>query len=648
MSRHLTIDDLGTIAVPEQPALSPDATRIAYVLRTVDTAHDRTVRRLCLVDVDGGPPRTLTEGPSDSAPAWSPQGRLAFLRADGGPAQIWLTDGGTPTRLTALPLGAGPPVWSPDGSAMAFTAPVDRDAVEGEDDGARERRATTPLVTERLDYQVDGEGHPRARRRHLHVVDVASGACRQVTDGDWNAGTPAWSPNGRTLAFPAAMDADSDLTRRSGAYLVDAGGGKAPHRVGLAVGSAGALSWTADGTALLVAGTVGPPNKHYALLRVSVDDGTVEDLGRELDRNVMFGSPGYPGAVPRDTDDGRHILFCVRDRAQTHLYTVGKAGGSPTPLVTGGTRNASALSTAAGRVAYVLATERSFGEIASVDLATGTETLHTDYASALDGVETYVRVEREFVISDGRRVQGWIMRAPDATGPQRLLLDMHGGPHNAWSGVLDEVHLHHHELVARGWTVLLLNPRGSDGFGEEFFTAATAGWGVTDAKDFLEPLDTLVAEGIADPARLAVTGYSYGGFMTCFLTSRDSRFAVAVAGGLISDLTSMAGTADNARGLSESEFGGRPWADRARYAAMSPLSRVEYVRTPTLIMHGLADVRCPLGQAQQWHTALRELGVPTRLVLYPGAFHGFRLNGRPSHRQDYSRRVVDWVERWTN
>ena len=168
---------------------------------------------------------------------------------------------------------------------------------------------------------------------------------------------------------------------------------------------------------------------------------------------------------------------------------------------------------------------------------------------------------------------------------------------------------------------------------------------MSDARDFLEPIDSLVRERIADPARLAVTGYSYGGYMTCYLTSRDSRFAAAIAGGAISDLTSMAGTADNRRPLSESEFGGQFWMDRQRYADMSPLTSVDKVATPTLILHGEADVRCPLGQAQQWHTALRERGVPTRLVIYPGGSHLFAVNGRPSHRLDYNRRVVDWLQR---
>jgi CubicO group peptidase (beta-lactamase class C family) len=194
--------------------------------------------------------------------------------------------------------------------------------------------------------------------------------------------------------------------------------------------------------------------------------------------------------------------------------------------------------------------------------------------------------------------------------------------------------------------VLLLNPRGSDGYGSAFYNAALRAWGEADARDLLEPLDQLVAEGVADPGRLAVTGYSYGGYMTCYLTSRDDRFAAAVAGGVVSDLVSMSGTSDTAHVLSEHELGGPWWDSRDHYEAMTPLARIESVKTPTLIYHGAADVRCPVGQAQQWHTALRERGVPTRLVLYPDAAHLFVLDGRPSHRADFNRRVIDWVEQY--
>ena len=292
----------------------------------------------------------------------------------------------------------------------------------------------------------------------------------------------------------------------------------------------------------------------------------------------------------------------------------------------------------------MISTPTSYGEVAVVDLAGSGVEVRTGYGPDPAEIELFAREERAFTISDGTAVQGWLMRDPEAPTPQPLLLDIHGGPHNAWNGAADSIHLYHQELAARGWAVLLLNPRGSDGYGENFYRAALEDWGESDAQDFLEPIDALVAEGIADPERLAVTGYSYGGYMTCYLTSRDERFAAAVAGGVVSDLVSMGGTSDDAHLLSRYELGGEPWAVGDRYQAMSPLSRVESVVTPTLVYHGEADRRCPVGQAQQWYTALRERGVPTTLVLYPDEGHLFILDGRPSHRRDFNRRVTDWVE----
>jgi CubicO group peptidase (beta-lactamase class C family)/poly(3-hydroxybutyrate) depolymerase len=374
------------------------------------------------------------------------------------------------------------------------------------------------------------------------------------------------------------------------------------------------------------------------------EDGAVENLAGPLDRNVMPGGPAYPGGLPQLTEDGRTVVFCVRDRGCTHVYSAPVDGGAPEPVLAGAGRVASGLSVAGGAAAVTLATPTSLGEIVVVDLASGEE--HVRTAHGASDVDLYLREERTFSISDGSEVHGWLMRDASRTGPQPLLLDVHGGPHNAWNGAADELHLYHQELVDRGWTILIVNPRGSDGYGEDFYDGVRGAWGVSDAKDFLEPIDELVAEGTADPKRLAVTGYSYGGYMTCYLTSRDGRFAAGVAGGVVADLTTQAGTADMGHFMNEYELGGRPWSDRERFDTMSPYAAIDHVDTPTLILHGAADLRCPVGQAQQWFTALRERGVPTRLVLYPEAGHLFILEGRPSHRIDYNQRVIDWVEEY--
>jgi dipeptidyl aminopeptidase/acylaminoacyl peptidase len=635
MTRRMQLDDLTRLAVPSQPALSPDGSQVAYVLRTLDADRDRSHDELWVVPAAGGTARRLTAGPQDTSPAWSPDGsQLAFLRA--GQLHVLAHDGGEPRRVTDLPRGAGAPSWSPDGSRLAFAAPVDPT------DG------TGPLVARRLDYQTDGVGMFGSVRNQLHVVDLASAACRQVTDGPDHAGQPAWLPDGSTVAFVRRVGDDSDLTLRSAVHLLDVDDAKGrPRQVGSAGGVAGTVVLDADGEHLLVVGHPGDPVGHQHLQRVPLAGGEAVSLTAHLDRNVMPGAAAYPGGRPQRDGDGR-LLFCIRDRGCTHLWAIDDTSAPEArPLLAGEDRVVSGLSVVGTTAVVALTTATSYGEIVALDLTTGTESVLTDHGASVADVELFRHESRTFTISDGTEVQGWLLRDPERQGPRPLLLDVHGGPHNAWNGAADEMHFYHQELVSRGWAVLLVNPRGSDGYGEAFFDGVNGAWGVADADDFLEPLDDLVAEGVADPDRLAVTGYSYGGFMTAWLTGHDQRFKAGVAGGIVSDMVSMYGTADDGVCLSAYELGGAPWDEPERYAAMSPLTTVTDVTTPTLVLHGLADLTCPVGQAQQWHSALRSRGVPTELVLYPDASHVFILAGPPSQRIDYGRRLVDWVEQHT-
>ncbi len=646
MTRRMRIEDLLALTVPSQPSVSPDGSSIAYVLSGNDAAADTAVSALWITDAAGSA-RPLTHGTTDTSPAFSPDGSVIAFQRDG---QLWTLPvaGGEPKQLTTLPLGAGAPVWSPGGTRIAFAAPVDYAASDSDGDAERARRTAAPIVTDGVGYQVDGAGYLRTLRSQVHVVDVETGELRQLTDGAEHAGSPAWSPDGATIAFTAHPEGVDELAMRSSVYFIDAVDPKAlPRAVAFGDGFAGTVTFTPEGNGLVVVGWTGDPRAHAGLFAVDLATGQVTELAASLDRNVMPGAPAYPGALPQFTADG-DVLFAIRDRGCTHLYVVPFTGGEPR-LVHGGEGHVvSGLSVAGSAAAIALATPTSFGEIVAVDLGTGAETVVTAHGDTLAEVELFARESREFVISDGVTVQGWVIRDPEVTGATPLLIDVHGGPHNAWNAAADEMHLYHQELAARGWTVLIVNPRGSDGYGTEFYDAVFGAWGEADRNDFLEPIDQLVAEGLADPKRLAITGYSYGGFTTCYLTSRDDRFAAAVSGGVVADLVSMGGTSDDAHFLSVAELGALPWksGDRERLAELSPYTHVDKVTTPTLVLQGGDDVRCPVGQAEQWHYALREQGVPTRLVIYPGASHVFPLLGKPSHRIDFCTRIVGWVEQY--
>lgn len=620
--RPLELDDLYRFAIPSEPAIAPDGRSVAYVLRTTDREADKDVKAIWLVTGDDR--RRIAEG---RAPAWSPDGTtLAFVREQ---IQL-LTAGGEPRQVTELPHGAGAPVWSPDGTRIAFSAFV----------GAAE---PGPYVIDHVGYRVDGVGIRRGRHQQLHVLDVASGTVTQVTDAPRDAGDPAWAPDGSRLAFVARADAEEGGLATA-AHVLDLASGVV-ERVGPA-GFVETVRWSPAGDALLVVGATEVQIGHLGLLLVTLDSGTVVDLAAPLDRNVRPGHAGWHGGRPQYLSDGRTVAFCVSDHGRTHAYTVDAASpGMPQPLVTDPdvVLAGVSLATEAGVAAVVAIGPRSHGEVMLLDLATGAlRPLTTHTATALPEVGWVEPEQRSFAISDGTTVQGWVLRGA-ADGPSPLHLDVHGGPHLAWGAHQEPAHPYHQLLVAHGFTVLLLNPRGSDGYGEKFYTGEIGAWGFAEEADLLEPVAQLVAEGVADPDRITVGGYSYGGFMVCHLTSRTDVFARAVVGAGLCDLAAATGTSDLSPIYTVLENGALPYTDPELVHSQSPISRVAAVRTPTLLLHGLADDRCPPSQAEQWFTGLRMQGVPAQLVLYPGESHQLIADGTPSSRVDYNRRLVDWA-----
>lgn len=659
-------DELYRIPFVSDARLSPDGRRVAFVVTQADRDADEDRSRIWMVDADGeAAPRVLTTGPADSQPRWSPDGRwLAFVgrRAGHDRSQLWVlpTDGGgEPRRITAVDGGVGGPVWSPDGSRLAFTSacPTEATPTEGKPTQRTATQGTptdrhAPYVVRQLGWKADGRGWLR-RRPQVFVVDVEGGEPRQLTSGPGSAGSPAWSPDGRRLAAAGSFEPDPDLEPASHIYLVDADDSHepgAPVRLTHHRGQASAPVFTPDGSTVVFAGTAGPEVGHERLFRVPVGGGVPEAITAGFDRNVMVGAPAYPGASPIITPDGRQVLFCARDQGLTHVYAVPLSGGEPVKLVGTPETSVSGLSLGSDgrRAAMVESGPDGPGEVGVFAVDDGSVDRRTRLAT--DVLGNRHRFEpRSFRAPDGVEAHGWVMRARSGAGAGPLLLDVHGGPHNAWSPVFDGVHLYHHMLAEAGWNVLIINPRGSDGYGEAFHNGLVEkGWGQDDVQDFMSAVDALVDAGEADPDRLAVAGYSYGGFMTATLTARTDRFRVAVAGGVVVDLVGWTGSFDIGEVWAAAELGTAVAGGIDRLLAQSPISIVDRVRTPTLVLHGAEDHRCPVTQAEQWFSALRSQGVETEMVLYPGEGHLFILQGRPSHRVDYNQRIFDWLTSHVN
>lgn len=640
MSRRPTIADLAAFRETSAPVLLPDDSAVIAVRTRVDESG-RTVSELVRYDLDGAGWRAtdLTSGARDSGPAITPDGTaVLFVRAGDGGSDLsrMPAGGGEPERLTEGLQVTGEIAVSPDGGRAAFTVLVD--------DGLGDDGVKAPVVVSGLpQHVVDGLGFVGEARHQVFVLDLTDAGAtprRLSVPGD-HCGSATWSPDGQTLAFVRTSFADEEAQLRKRVVLAEGFDEAEEPTLRLpftAQSVSGPLTFEADGARVLAIGSeelVVAPDR---LLALDLGTEASEDLNPGLDRGVMGGKPGYPGGAPAYAADGR-LYFCIRDEGRTTLRSRGPEGDlREHDLGEGGV--VSGLSVGRERAVAVVATPSAPAEVVALDLTSGEVTpVSRDLADALPDVQFLATQPRWFTIGDGTRVHGWLLRDPSTSGPAPTLIDIHGGPHNAWTGVADTAHLYHQELAAAGWNVLTLNPRASDGYGAEFFRATHGAWGEADQQDFVEALQSLVEEGIADADRLVAMGYSYGGFMAGWLSAHTDLFAAVICGGMVSDNRGMTASSDLGGYLRALELGDSPGAEDR----LAPITYVDQVRTPTLILHGQQDMRCPVAQAELWYSRLRGNGVPTEMIVYPGGSHVFFLSGPLSHRVDFNRRIVDWA-----
>jgi dipeptidyl aminopeptidase/acylaminoacyl peptidase len=654
--RPITPDDLYSLRIPSDVQLSPDGARVAYVLTTIDREADEYRAAIWIVPAKGGEPVQFTRGAkNDSAPRWSPDGQtLAFLSdRDGSGAQLYVipSDGGESRKLTALESGAGPAGWSPDGRRILFAARVLK-AAPPADAEARKRWEQRPKFVTRGQYKDDGQGYTFDAVSQLFVVSLEGGEPQQLTHADVASRAPAWSPDGTQLAFSRNRDGAADYNL-SDIWIADAGGNQA-RALTQSIGRATSPTWSPDGTLIACYGSEkqeaqsGDPLAHVWVVPLSGAEPRA--LTVEFDRGAVLASPPAVTPGPVWSGGGSTLTFGVGDEGNAPIVRVALAGGVVRRVV-GGERQivSSSASQAGNAIAFIASTPEIPGDvyICAWDGADERRLTHSN-DELLSGL-LLPRIERrKFANPNGGMLDGWLLHPVHATGRVPLLLDIHGGPHSFHGNAFYQGYFYRYALPARGWAVLLMNPTGSGSYGKVFADGIRGRWGEQDLPEQLAAVDALVAEGLADPERLAVCGYSYGGFMTSWTIGHTDRFKAAVIGAPVSNLESFYGASDIGMWFGARQMCGGLRDRRESYRRLSPVNYADRVSTPSLILHGEGDDRCPISQGEEYFIALLAAGkAPVQMVRYPGGSHLFISGGRPSHRVDFCSRVIDWVEKYT-
>jgi dipeptidyl aminopeptidase/acylaminoacyl peptidase len=649
-------------------AISPDGAMVAFTRTRVVEDENRRHREVWVAALRNGEPAgepfRFTDPTRDaSSPRWSPDGRtLSFQSRRDDESNTWFArveaPGGEAYRIPGV---EGAPIWSPDGRWIAF---VDRPEVEGEERAPRAGWIAPDAVTvtenrERFDgrvithvrYKSDGTlpllPHPAARgTNQVFVVPAEGGEARRLTDVPFNVGGVTWSPDGRWIAFSGNDLEDEDpFERRSHLYLVAVDGGSGPgsvQRLTTGEGAWRAPEFSPDGGRLAWLFSADPNSPTRLEVRALGADGSFLGEARVLvdGRDIAPGSPTW-------TPDGRAIRFTAQDRGSVHLFQVTLSDGRLQAVTTGERQVGSLSMTPDGALMAYTSTDAV--RPAEVHVARGDGSREVRLTGFNDDwlAEVALRPAEglTWTVPDGTEVEGWVIPPVDLE-PGRsypMVLKIHGGPNAMYGHTFFQTF---HVLSGAGFYVLYPNPRGSSGYGHDFMMATRGLWGLMDEEDFHAGVDAALAtHPQIDPERLGVSGGSYGGYATNWLTARSNRFAAAVTSRSIASLETLWGTSDSLATL-EWHFFGTPWDATEMFRAASPITYVGNVTTPTLIIHSEQDHRTPMQDGEMWYLSLKRLGVPAEFVRYPRSSHGLSRTGEPWLLVDRLTRLMSWFEHW--
>lgn len=642
-TRLITIDDYFQIRDVGQPELSPDGQWVVYTVRTKMLKEDKNETRIWMVSTHGGDPLPMTdESVSSSHPRWSPDGKyLAFTSSrNGGKSQVWLLNrlGGEAVRLTDILQGVGDFEWSPDSTRLVLVLkdpkPEDAEAAKEKDKTPPKPKTQPPYVIDRLQFKQDTVGYLDNHRSHLYVFNIEKKSITQITSGDFDDSEPAWSPDGKTLAFTSNRSTpDPDRNFNTDIWVVDAENtDKGAHLTQITTnpGADRSPSWSPDGKRIAFVSQIDAKAIDYATQHLAIAPSTGGEekvLTLALDRSVRR---------PRFSLDGNSIYFLTEDDGTQNLCRIPATGGDIIRPIGGRVTVAYYSLGKEGAIAAQIGTSDHPDEIFlqnGSDLTRLTKTNDTLISQLRLAKVEYVH----FKSKDGTSIAGYLYKPVDFDAAKKFptLLRPHGGPVGQYAASFD----HLAELfAANGYAVLLPNPRGSSGYGQKFCEAIFADWGNKDYQDDMAMADYALEQGIADPEKLGVGGWSYGGISTNFIITQTTRFKAAITGA--SEVLYSANYGhDHYQKLWELELG-LPWENRALYDKLSPFYKVTSIATPTLIMGGQIDWNVPIINSEQLYQALKRVGkVPTELVVYPNEYHGFTT---PSHIKDRLERYLAW------
>lgn len=625
---RLTLDLYLEYETVSDPQVSPDGSQVVYTRQFVDKQADRRESALWIVNADGSKHRFLAKG---SGARWSPTGDRIAYTAQGDPrgTQIfvrYMDAEGATTQVTRVDKTPASLAWSPDGATIGFTMNVEARtawpiSLPKAPEGAR--WVETPRIVERLDYRQDGTGFDDDAYRHVFVVPAAGGTPRQLTDGAWNHNGVEWTPDGRQILFTSLRVPDAEhVWRESEIYAVDVGTG-AIRALTTRKGPDGGPSVSPDGKRVAYTGSDWSKDtwQDSKLYVMNIDGSSPRLVSGTWDRspqNVTW------------KEDGTGLYFTAQDAGSQNLYYLPLAGTRADEVqpVTRGTHMLTTSSMAKGRAVGVLTSFQTPPDVVAYDLASpGTFKQLTEVnADILAGRKLGAVTEMWYTSVDGLKIQGWYVTPPDFDPAKKypLQLHIHGGPHSMY-GV--GFNFGWQEMAANGYVVVYTNPRGSTGYGSSFGNQIMRAYPSKDFDDLMAGVDEVLKRGFVDPRNLYVTGCSGGGVLTAWIVGHTDRFAAASSNCPVIDWLSFVGTTDGPSWYYN--FEKLPWEDPSEHLRRSPLTYVGNVKTPTMLMTGVLDLRTPMPQTEQFYSALKLLKVPTAMVRFNEEWHG--TTTRPSN-----------------